>query len=327
MDRIVCWWLWRANDVGVDTANSELDHFLNSDEISCSAVLWVYGVESTQIIQLSENVWIYPPNEMPDSEDKENVLRSKWKHDVNFSPVHSAALVAEVTVNKTSSDKPRNDKQIFECYRTLNDIALLLNVLPEVCCAGGYRTSYAPASVPHGPFGGRGGGVAVADILPKNQPSSITPDSIVPLQNLLDGFKKLSPSWKERISRSVARLGQSKSRADHNDKALDLGIALEMVLLHAEHNKNELPGQLHNHFRLRGAWLIGESFDERSDLFGKLGKIYTQRSQVAHNGVLSKSDGENILDHISIAEKILSKLIVNGPPSDWNRLVLGEQVG
>lgn len=78
--------------------------------------------------------------------------------------------------------------------------------------------------------------------------------------------------------RKVQRLAQAKSRLDVEDAALDLGVALEMVLLDGKVDQLSLA------FRTRGAWLLGETPHERNEIFEALKRLYNLRSEVAHTG-------------------------------------------
>ena len=146
---------------------------------------------------------------------------------------------------------------------------------------------------------------------------------------LFEGYQRLKPTWQDRIKRALIRFAQAKGRIDWGDKALDLGIALEMILLGTEHSGQERPDNLRAHFRFRGSWLLGVTGKERLDLFKVLGEIYDWRSQVAHSGILDTPDklepeqrDDKFGKHEEIAERIFQKLILNGPP-DWTNLVLG----
>ncbi|WP_319413175.1 HEPN domain-containing protein [uncultured Cohaesibacter sp.] len=329
LDRLIAWWLWRANNVGLEEADTDLESYLNSKKNSFQEILWVYGVEPTETIEIFSDARILPVEHMPPSGEVECILNNRMRSSPNKDLLFYAAIVADRFQEKFYSTEAICKTTACDYTGRLHDLALLMNVLPGVCCIDGQSSAYIPDNIPYGPLSGRGGGAAVYDVLPQLQTSKIGPECADELKKLVHGFGKLSSSWNERISRSIRRLAQAKSRVDLNDQALDLGIALEMVLLHSENNKNELPGQLHNHFRLRGAWLMGKSFEDRLKCYKMLGKIYSQRSQVAHNGVLSSPNSikyiqlsEEIKEHIALAERILFKLIVEGPPKDWTSLVL-----
>lgn len=329
--RMVAWWLWLANEVGIEKADEHLENFLSNQVVECMLVHWVHGVIPTEIISLTDEIRLVPVSEMPDSAEKEHILRSRWKNDVSVSSNPSAALVTTVFADKLrSQDSTTIDAAISEKYNSLSEISILLNALPGVFCFDGFKTAYNPVHVPYGPLGGSTGGISVGDILPIGKTSSISPESTLEFKRLVEGFGQLSSDWKERVTNSLVRIAQSKSRNNFNDKALDLGIALEMVLLSSSHDNERIPNQLSNHFRLRGAWLLGASYEDRENVSKILSDIYNQRSQVAHNGVLALKKNAHlstvygqIEDHISLAERILFKLVSKGPPADWNKLVLG----
>lgn len=134
--------------------------------------------------------------------------------------------------------------------------------------------------------------------------------------------------WRKQLENAVARLSTSKRHFEPNNKALDLGIALEMILLFDAHGSNERPDQLSLTFRLRGAWLLGNNYEDRSNIYKMLNRVYQNRSQVAHSGGLMQREGliEEISTHITLAEKIVSKLILLGSAPKWNELILGSDV-
>jgi hypothetical protein len=128
-----------------------------------------------------------------------------------------------------------------------------------------------------------------------------------------------------RIQRILYRLSQAKRRTQIEDKILDLGIALEMLLLQDNRNRE----QLSLSFRLRGSWLIGQSAEDRHEKYLRLRDIYNYRSDVAHGGMLCRGEEAKIENmrrsfpvYQRLAEDICQKIIKGGKP-DWTRLVLG----
>jgi hypothetical protein len=68
---------------------------------------------------------------------------------------------------------------------------------------------------------------------------------------------------------------------------------------------------------------------ERKSIYRQLRDIYNYRSQVAHSGMLCGDAPKkieyvrtNFPEYMSIAERIIHKLIVNGKP-DWAGMILG----
>jgi len=328
-ERLVGWWLMRANEVGNTTADSDLDRYLNDEQVDKIVVTWVYGVEPKTTYRLLENVDIVPVSEMQNCDTKEELLREHWRHRTHAQPVFSGALRSTIRARRVPNPSEPFETAARDAATIHHDVAILLNCLPGICCATGYQTTLLPDHVPVGALNGRGGGFPIRDVVPLRLTAMESPPT-VEFAALHARFRRLGTLWNTRLSRALFRFAQSKGRIDFGDRALDLRIALEMVLLGAEHNKQELPGQLHNHFRLRGAWLCGTDVDDRKHLYTQLGKIYAMRSEVAHNGTVStlkkmepSQRDELLRSHASVAERIFVALLTQGPPDDWSHVVLG----
>lgn len=101
---------------------------------------------------------------------------------------------------------------------------------------------------------------------------------------LRQSFQELSRfdlGQKEAMRTSLDRFSRSLRRADLVDKAVDLGISLEMLLLHGIESHEELSYR----FRLRGAKLLGNSIDEQRRIADQLKKTYAIRSKAVHIGM------------------------------------------
>jgi hypothetical protein len=106
---------------------------------------------------------------------------------------------------------------------------------------------------------------------------------------------------------------------------MDLGIALEMLLLKDNTNRE----QLSLSFRLRGAWLVSGTPEERHKNYQLLKELYNYRSQVAHSGLLESGNAQKIEkvrnqfpEYQALAEKI-SRRLLNNPQVNWEDLVVG----
>jgi hypothetical protein len=171
----------------------------------------------------------------------------------------------------------------------LHDIALLLNVLNGVSCVPYYSTSYVASATPFGPFGGSGGGSPVYDVLARGS-AKLPSESQALIDSLLAKYEDLNDAERTRLQRVLNRLSQAKRRGQIEDKILDLGITLEMLLLDDNRNND----QLSLSFRLRGSWLLGKSAEDRIEKHRQLREIYAYRSQVAHSGVLCNGKAAEI---------------------------------
>jgi hypothetical protein len=325
---LAMWFLWCANELGPESAKAYLDSFLDAEEITVLNSLWVLGLEVDQPIILNNEYAIQPIDQMPDSRDKEHFLQSRFQFSGQGTPVPTCAITRPCRVPKVLTGDllflpDNNSPDFLKANRRLHDIALLLNALSGISCLPYYSTSYVDPTTPFGLFGGSGGGSVVYDVLAQGS-SKLRSESKTLIDTLLAKYEKLSNAERARIQRILNRLSQAKRRAQIEDKILDLGIALEMLLL--DDNRNH--EQLSLSFRLRGSWLLGKSTEDRIEKYQLLKKIYIYRSQVAHGGILCngkaaqiKSVQQSFSRYQSLAENICQKLIMDGKP-DWDKLLL-----
>lgn len=325
---LAMWFLWFANKFGLGKAEEALNIFLDNQTIQVINCLWVLGVKIDQEVELCDSVKLVPIEQMIDSSDKEKFLQHGFHMD-KHSPSPEAALMCSCVINKVQSCNSAdfdlyNQEIFFKTDEKLHDIAQLMNLLPGVSCWSFYSTSYAQDSVPFGPFSGSGGGMRLYDVLGFSS-THFPNDCIQKFKNLYNAYTQLAEKERNRWRRILSRLSQSKRRQQIEDKILDLGISLEMMLL--EDNKNN--DQLSLALRLRGSWLISNNESERIENYKILRDIYNYRSQVAHSGLLEKDNFQKINTvkesfgkYQEVAEKIGTRLLINGKP-DWNKLVLG----
>lgn len=333
-DNLAEWWIWRANEVGQETADKDLELFLSNPEVDSVQAIWVYGVETTDTQEVSPGVFLVPAKEMPLSHEREQFLET----DIGYRPMPvvrpKAALVAHVSIPKAISDAQTDDMSvIWGVHQKLRNAILLMNCLPDTMCFTGFSSSYCPPEVPLGVFSGAaGGGFSLQDFLPYRS-TKFNPSNNPLFSQLMASYRDLPEGIRTRLSRALHRLALAKGRLDDWNTALDLGIALEMVLLDKEH-KGGLPGQLHLQFRLRGSWLVGSDLADRESVFRTLKEIYVNRSEVAHSGTSQTIEKMNPSEksemrkrHFTVAERILSHLVTKGYPANWDSLLLGGELG
>jgi hypothetical protein len=131
----------------------------------------------------------------------------------------------------------------------------------------------------------------------------------------------LDPQKRNKILRiPLDRLGRAGSERDFADRAIDLGIALESLLL----SDND-PAELSFRLSLRGAWLIGKNEAERLEIQRSLKKLYDLRSRAVHSGDIERSakTGATIARGTEICKQLIQKAIELGCDIDWHQLVVG----
>jgi hypothetical protein len=332
-NQLAMWWLWHANNVGEEKANIDLEHFLEADTIAVRAVLWVYGVTPSAPINFHNEIEFLHIKDIPDCHEKEEFLRTNFRFGNHGPPAPQAALFKTIKVKKiapsltidgTGSEIDDHSKQLMRAFQDLSELAVVLNCVDNVCCFPGLNTTHLPAGTPLGPFSGSGGGTTLYDVLPRRT-TQLHPGNEKLVAFLSERFSITVEPLKTTLARALFRFAQAKGRVNDGDRALDIGIALEMLLLNESHRD-----QLSLQFRLRGSWLIGEDNAERKAIHDDLKHIYELRSQLAHNGYSKELDKieyetrQKILGrHTQIAERIFQKLIVDGRPPDWTSLILG----
>jgi Apea-like HEPN len=117
---------------------------------------------------------------------------------------------------------------------------------------------------------------------------------------------------------AVGRIRRARS-SSVADAALELGIALELLLMHGERNS----GEIRNKVALRGAWLLGGDVNERKGIFRSLHVLYDARSKVAHIGLLGATSKFDSEESGALVVQIIVELLRRGKFPDWQSLVLG----
>lgn len=140
------------------------------------------------------------------------------------------------------------------------------------------------------------------------------------LPGLFHHFEKFESSEKDVLRVALDRLNQALRKQNIVDKAIDLGIALEVMLLHGIGENDR--GELRYRSSIRGASILGGKKSERLENFKLLKAAYDLRSKAVHSGVLKKEKKrpppEQILKHATSAcASIARKLINRGSFPDW----------
>jgi hypothetical protein len=326
--RLAEWYLWCANEFGLEIAKQHLNQWLDADKVDVVNTLWIYGLNLDEEIQLADGYCITPAERLPDSTHKEQALQFKMPTPGEVVSFPTVAITRTCRVRKAypadlAPDSNR-DPDFWKTQTRLYDIALVLNALPGVSCWPAFATAYPLATHPYGPFGGWGGGTYLYDVIGRQQ-TKITQEHVEDILAALADFTRLRTKEQERFRRILSRLSQGKRRFEIEDKTLDLGIALEMLLLKDNPNREQLALS----FRLRGAWLVSGTSKERRENYKLLKELYTYRSHVAHSGLLENGNPQKIAQvrnqfpaYQALAEKICRRLL-NDPQVDWDALLVG----
>jgi hypothetical protein len=125
---------------------------------------------------------------------------------------------------------------------------------------------------------------------------------------------------KDAIRRALDRLNTALRETKVEEKAIDFGIALEVMLLHDAPNM-----ELTLRMSLRGAAFLEDRGEKRVKAYKFLKEAYGLRSRAVHSGRLEESgEVQKTLDQVAdVCARIARKLINVGSFPDWDNVVLG----
>lgn len=121
------------------------------------------------------------------------------------------------------------------------------------------------------------------------------------------------------LGRAIERLGRSRLASSDVDKALELGMAAEIALMHGEKGSAEITNKLGS----RAAWLLGKNSAERSKILGEMKLLYQARSQAVHTGILSAKSKLDLAAGDALVSQALSAILNRGRFPDWTSLTMG----
>ena len=110
-------------------------------------------------------------------------------------------------------------------------------------------------------------------------------------------------SWLHGFSNldlAIARWRKSKRPTGTHDQLIELRIALESVLL----NDDRSVGEKRHRLAIRGAWLLGDTFEERKECFETLRAVYDYASSVIHAGSPKEKNQRDLPKTISNAQDL-----------------------
>src|SRR5262249_29661761 len=98
-------------------------------------------------------------------------------------------------------------------------------------------------------------------------------------RSLIEKYLALPSSIRSKLVTPMERLRKALA-SNETDMAIDLGIATESLLLSGAGSKEQIALL----FRLRGAWLLGRTFETRQEYYEIFKRLYDCRSEAAHSG-------------------------------------------
>jgi Apea-like HEPN len=141
-------------------------------------------------------------------------------------------------------------------------------------------------------------------------------------EELASTYFRMDPKRRQQILHiPLDRLDRASRDDDLVDKSIDLGIALEALLLHEPGFQGELKFRL----SLRGAWLGDGDAKKRGETQEILEEVYNLRSRAVHTGRVdpNQTNYETIARGTSLCKQLIRKMIEADGRVEWTTLLVG----
>lgn len=156
-------------------------------------------------------------------------------------------------------------------------------------------------------------------ILDSRRPSTERPLNDAELVELIGKYAALPDQTQHVLNLALRRLRDSTERMEHEDKVIDVCIALEALFMEED--------EKHDHKRLvsrRASWYFADSRSEREQIRTLLKEFYDYRDNIVHGRIpenLTSEENERRVTQLADIENVvrasLKTMIAEGRPQDW----------
>lgn len=335
----------RASKVGSERAVDNLEKVLSTTEADLTCIIILRGVRCGEEVQLTKDVKLVPLSLLPPSRNKDSFLDpserfnfSQWENSSAFNPtymgledIERSALVRTFKVQQVLFDAgdSENSKEkldityLQDIYKTMDEIRLCLTSTGLGYPLEEIRWLQYSDDVLEDAAGGTGKSYRPLKIIPLDQRVSGTVTEEI-ARPLVEGYFKLPDNFRGRMSTGLKHLNQAMCHAVVGDKAVDLSVTLECLLLGTEIGDNTFK------VSLRAALAAYSKLEQRAYCRSIIQAMYKIRSKLVHNGIDSnngetvKVKGQDFMPAREVVEKatdltvlVTQNLIKNGKEPDW----------
>jgi hypothetical protein len=316
-----------------DSALEWLACLLATESAPGRAIMAVWGVECSVPIDLGHGVSLVPIDSLPDSSARSWVLRALDPSGRStglgalWQPPRCALVTARTIaplLYRASAGNPPPQPDPFRVQDLLNDARLVLTLDgPSHPLPAGHWFEFDD---PNLRLAFHSGGISFEhiDIIPLGFEPPRQLDAMRSSE-LVSSFLGMSDAHRSSLRLSLRRLNQALRRPAHGDRALDLAIALESLLV-------ENAGENTYKLALRAALLLGDTLEDRKRIRALVTALYGLRSTLVHRGELPRTvkvagvkrpAPEVVTDATAAAAQILSRIVEMQILPDWHSLELG----
>jgi len=334
------WLILASINHGIEKTLSQLENFLSIDYTPAIAVLAVSGIEPTERMQITDTIELIPFQELPDSMPKHALYPVYLQDDGlrimnpvigSYNPP-KAALVKKLQLQPKAYDK-NGEKPSTNAikFSDLYDVVKFLTLHTDATPVATGSWSELTEDVPCANMLGGGFGYPSPEVL-VNKDMPIRQEDWDDLQPYYEKYLKLNDKEKDLLSIVLQRINQARRRHRLEDRAIDQGIAYEVLFLNDKAHMEQLSFML----RLRASLLLENDITKRKEILDLFKAFYTCRSKATHEGKLEKKikvpnhgkmEVEKLLERTDgLCIEAIKKIINLGGFPDWDSLMLGAEI-
>jgi hypothetical protein len=316
LPQLARWLIKRAMEVGAEETVGDLQRYVSSPHYSVEETCLLSGVMPTEATEIADGIAFMPFSVLRESPHKK--LFTPAVTDLHWDrAVPSAALVCHTEYPKkhgtgaswkmaaitTRHDEMSDIRRLMTLFGPSSSVVMAMWSIPEpwVPLSGSnFGWSYP---FPEGRLTGD---------------REMAPDDVMRLRDLYSLFKALQESERAHLRIPLDRLNRAILKVfTPTDSAIDLGIALESLLLN---DLDDDRGELTFRLRLRGARLVADTLEERKEVDRLLRDVYKARSIAVHSGRLPERIGASTVpklleDGRRLASRAIEIIIRGGAPN------------
>ncbi|MGQ7939162.1 hypothetical protein [Paraburkholderia sp. D1E] len=319
----------KALDEGADVAIASMYDFIDIDCNRCIEVLLLEGIHVVETTEVADGIFLCPVSAVPSS-----TLRSYLTYvaeNTERPPLSMAHLLHEEKRNPGAAlfqireVEPKFYREmpqfpLMADIPPIHDIANVLAILgptsPLTCKS---FSELADGEFLKGFVGFSWGTHREETRVYKNV--SVTSNEIKNFVPVIRRYLALSTEMKLRLRVPLHRLNEAVRHGKLEDRALDLGIALESLLLGGDLGKEKITSRL----KRRGGLLLAAEKSQIAALEQKFSELYDFRSRAAHDGDVTAKGASRehvetaLIEGLSLCAAAIRKIIERGSFPEWNR--------
>lgn len=335
------WLLYSTSENGVEKTISTLTSFLAAKGTPGLEVLAISGIEVEQPIELSGGIRLIPFSALPTSHVKFTLappaLNSRELEQVGILPPMfryrrsgiepTSALVRDTEIYP-KAQRPEDQYAYPQMTDDLREACECLTLVFGCTPLPNAHWMEVASWVPCAGWLGSGWSDPIHDVINPTT-CKLSVEQGKEALAVHTSFMRLPRDVRKKLRVPIQRLNQARRRQQSADKAIDLGIAMEALLLGDQESRDQLALA----FRLRGAWYLGTDKADRERLVSLFSAIYACRSGAVHTGALGahievprrgKAEAASFLKEADeLCTRTIRKIIDAGTFPDWHKLVLG----